>query len=461
VTAGGRTAATRRRAGAAATLAVAALCVPLGPRRASAASAVGALEATTRDAAASLRATPGETIVVAAPLESDAPAPHGDDLALRVAALLAGKLGGRARAHPQTARLATARAVAGRAAALVFVQPVVHVGELRVTVDVYPTIANAWDRIRNPLPAPAAHSYASAPLDAEVRSFLAPLLLEQARVDHARHGESDVLAAACGDVDGDGGDELLLVSRTRVALGRVRGGAFVAEKTAAWVDLAPRAPVPAREALASAVIAAGSVAIGSTDRGSVGLSADLGAPRPLAGMPAWGGAGGLVCLVAQPAAGAFDGAPTDCAMARDPKPAMAVPAPRFDAFAAASLADARGGALDVVAVREPNGRLRVKRGDEVVVPEGAFGAQLAVADLDEDGAPEVVTTADGGDEAIAIDTLDPGSPALRPRLRLAVPEPVRALAVCPPEDHGEPTLVAVLSSELWLVRAATTPAASP
>ncbi|MCL2448491.1 MAG: hypothetical protein FWD17_06050, partial [Polyangiaceae bacterium] len=348
-----------------------------------------------------------------------------------------------------------------RAAALVFVQPVIHVGELRVTVDVYPTMANAWDRIRNPLPAPAAHAFASAPIDAEVRSFLAPLLLEQARVSRARHGEGDVLAAACGDVDGDGGDEIVLVSRARVALGRVREGAFVAEKTASWPDLARRSPVPAREALASAVIGPSGVAVGSTDRGSVALSADLGAPRPLAGLPVWGGPGGLVCLLAQPAAGAFDGAPTDCAIARDPKPAMAVPAPRFDAFAATSLADGHGNTLDVVAVREPNGRLRVKRADEVVVPDGEFGAQLAVADLDEDGTPEVMSTAEGADESLAIDTLDAGSPALRPRLRLAVPEPVRALAVCPPEDHGEPTLVAVTSSEIWLVRAATSAAASP
>jgi len=89
------------------------------------------------------------------------------------------------------------------------------------------------------------------------------------------------------------------------------------------------------------------------------------------------------------------------------------------------------------------------------------GSELAVADLDEDGTPEVMSTAEGADESLAIDTLDAGSPALRPRLRLAVPEPVRALAVCPPEDHGEPTLVAVTSSEIWLVRAATSAAASP
>jgi len=80
-------------------------------------------------------------------------------------------------------------------------------------------------------------------------------------------------------------------------------------------------------------------------------------------------------------------------------------------------------------------------------------AQIAIADLDQDGTPEIVTTGDAGDESIAVATLDPASSELRPRLRIAVPEAVRALAVCPPEDHGEPTLVAVLSGDLWLVRA--------
>jgi hypothetical protein len=420
--------------------------------RAAFAASPGALDATTRELAGSLHGLPGETVVVAAPLATDQAAPRAEDLALRIAALLAGRIGGRARAHPQTAHLATARAIAGRAAALVYAQPAIANGELRVTVDVYPTVANAWDRIRSPLPAPSAHAFATASLDAEVRAYLTPLLLEQARVDRARLGEADVLAAACGDADGDGGDEIVLVSRARVALGRVRAGAFVSERTAAWSDLSLRAPVPARETLAGAAVTTGAIDVGSTDRGSVGLAVDLGTPRALAGVPAPNG-GGAICLVPQPAVGAFDGAPIDCAMTRDPKPAMAVPAPRFDAFAAASVADGRGGSFDVVAVREPSGRIRIKRGDDVVVPDGAFGAQLAVGDLDQDGAPEVVGTADGDDDAIAVYTLDPAATELRPRLRLPVPAPVRALAVCPPEEHGEPTLVAVLAGEIWLIRA--------
>ena len=193
------------------------------------ARAAGALETVAQNATQSLGTKVGSpltasaaSVVVAAPLLSDDAAPKGDELALRVAALVAGRIGAGARAHPQTAQLGTARAVAGRASALVYVQTAIAKGDLRTTIDVYPSIANAWDRIRNPLAAPSSHAFASAKIDAEVRSFLTPLLLEQASVDRARHDEGDVLAAACGDVDGDGGNELVLVSRSRVALGRIR-----------------------------------------------------------------------------------------------------------------------------------------------------------------------------------------------------------------------------------------------
>lgn len=373
-------------------------------------------------------------------------------MALRIAALVAGRLGAGAHVHPQAATLATARAVAGRAGALVYVQSEIARGDLRTTVDVYPSMANAWDRIRNPVPAPGGHAFASAKLDAEVRTFLAPLVLEQASVHKAKHDEGDVIAAACGDVDGDGGNELLLVSRARVALGRVRGGKFVADRTAAWSALAPRAPVPTREPLASAVVAAGALEVGTTDRAGVSLTPDLAGHTPLLALPAWSSEG-LVCLRPDAAVGAFDGAPVDCKPSDDARPRMAVPSPRFDAFASATIVDARGTAQPVVAVREPSGRVKLKMGDAVAGPEGDFGAQLAVGDLDQDGVPDVATTVDGPDDAVNVFSWTPGATDLRGRLHLAAPAAVRALAMCPAESNGEPALVAVVGSELWIVRA--------
>jgi hypothetical protein len=424
-----------------------------------AAGAAGAVDVVAQESAQALGQTPSASVVVAAPLVTDQPAPRGEELSLRIAALVAGKLGAGAHAHAQTAQLATARAIAGRASALVYVQTEVSKGDVRTTIDVYPSMANAWDRIRNPLPSPTGHAFATSKIDAEVRAFLAPLVLEQASVHRARHDEGDVLAVACGDVDGDGGDELVLVSRTRVAMGRVKGGKFVVERTAPWSALAPRAPVTMREPLASAVIGVGRVDVGTTDRGSVTLTGDFVAHTAIAGLPAWGG-DGVVCLAPEASAGAFDGAPFDCTVAREQKQKLAVPAPRFDAFAASSVVDAAGTARSVVAVREPSGKLRLKAGDTQVAPDGVYGAQLAVLDFDQDGVPEVATSVDGQDDALNLWTWAGPGPEMRGRLHLAAPGGVRALATCPPEEHGQPVLVAVVGAELWLVRAGTRGAAT-
>ncbi len=438
-------------------------------------------------------------VVVAAPLESDDPAPRGDELALRIAARVAARIGAGAMAHPLTAQLATARAVAGRANALVYVRSAIVKGNLRATLDVYPSMANAWDRIRNPVPLPTNHAAARAKVDAEVRSFLPALVLEQATVERARHDEGEVLAAACGDADGDGDNALVLVSAARVALGHVRAGRFVAERTAAWSSLGSALPVPMREPIAEAVVGAGAVGVGTTDHGGLRLTPALAVDAPLAGLPVWGG-DDLVCLRPEASAGAFDGAPVECSLRREPRPRMAVPAPRFDAFGAALIADALGNTRTVVAVREPSGRLRLKAGDALGVAEGTFGAQLAVGDLDQDGAAEIATSADlpaagaqtaRPDDAIDIATWSPGPPGsaaspappgsaaapgppgsaapptsppgtdLRSRFHLAAPGGVRALAMCPPGEHGEPSLVAVVGGEIWTVRAAVTAVAAP
>ncbi len=432
--------------------AMALLSVAIAPR---ASFAAGAVDSAAGDAARGLGSVPRHSVVVAAPLESDQKAPKGDELALRVAAVVANKIGPDARAETATADLARARAVADDAQSLVFVTASLAAGDLRVTVFVYPIVRNVWDRIRSPLPAPTAHAFATAKIDAEVRSFLTPLFLEQASVHRFAYEEPAVLAAGCGDADGDGGNELLLVSRNRVLLGRLRDGAFAPDRTAAWADLAPRVPVPMREPLGGAVVGVNALLVGSTDRGGVSLSRDLASPAvPLAGLPSWGGAN-AVCLTAQPAAGAFDGAPIGCTPARDPKPAMAVPAPRFDAFAAENVASLDGRVSPVVAVREPNGALRVRWGDTTFTA-GPVGASITVSDLDQDGSPEIATTstlAAGVDEAVDVFDLDAKTGVLATRLHLPLPGPVRALASCPPERDGAPALIAVTDREVWVLRA--------
>ena len=61
------------------------------------------------------------------------------------------------------------------------------------------------------------------PLHPEVVRFpivlmiLQPIVLEQAKVHKARHEETDVIALGCGDLDSDGGLEIVVASRARIA----------------------------------------------------------------------------------------------------------------------------------------------------------------------------------------------------------------------------------------------------
>ena len=416
-------------------------------------AAGGAPELVAQQASKSLGPVPASCIVVAAPLVSDEPAPKGDDLALRVASLVAGAIGAGARAHPQVAQLGSARAVAGHASALVYVQTEIAKGDLRATVDAYAPMANAWDRIRNPLPAPMSHAFATTKVDAEVRSFLVPLVLELATIHKAQLDEPHVLAAACGDVDDDGGNEIVLVSRERVVRGRVRAGRFAAERSSSWSDLTARSPVPMREPLAGAVIATGAVAVGSTERGSLSLTADLTGHSPLPGLPVRG-ADGMTCLATDPSTGVFSGSAIFCGPAQGVGHAWSTPAPRFDAFAADTVSDGRGGARAVVAVREPTGKLKVQVGDAPPLsPDGRIGAQIAVGDLDLDGTPEIATSGEATDDSVDVWSLTADNTTLVPKLHLTAPGGVHALAICPPEERGQPVLVAVVGQELWFVRA--------
>jgi hypothetical protein len=303
-----------------------------------------------------------------------------------------------------------------------------------------------------------------------VRAFLPAIPLESAQIHKSHHDEGDVFAVACGDVDGDGGMELLLVSRARVALGKLRDGRFVVDRFAAWSALSPRTSVPVREPLAGASLVAGTLLVGISDRGGVALDANL-APLapPLSGIPvATQGAQG--CARPNAEAGAFEGDVTACRGA--PQTLASPPMKRWDAFAQADIVGHDGSVRPFWAQREPGGKVRLRFGDATTTLETA-GAELAVGDLDQDGVPEIVTSADvvprsgvpglsetagagAGEDALVIQSWVKGGPAqpvtTRARARFAAPGGVRALCVCPPEERGAPALVAVVGSEIWLVR---------
>ncbi len=445
-------------------------CVHASPARA--ASAIGTVAP---DLAKALATVPKGALVIAAPLTTDMPTPRGDELAVRVATQVAGKLDG-ARVHNAPLSLSAAHAAAAKSPAFVWVQTEVKKGELRVTVDAFPVVTNSWDRLRRISPPPLAHAFASRPADAEVRSFYPPVLLEQSKVHKARHGEGEVLAMACGDLDADGGLELALVTRNRVSVGRLRGGGYVVERAAPWATLAKRVPVPLREPMATAFFGLDGLLVGLSDRGGVRLDAALAPKDALRGLPVSAAAG---CASLSPEASAFDGmvlacvpppappvpVPTKPAPAGKPKPpvedGLVPPTTRFDAFAALDLVSKDGTTSTVIAAREPGGKLRLRRGDVTQVLENV-GAQMLLADLDLDGEPEIVFSQDTGDDALTILTWTKNG--FQQRLRVPAPTGIRAVAACPPEERGVPAIALAVGAtysadpakpglpEVWLVR---------
>jgi len=411
-----------------------------------------ALAVVAPEIARTLGPVPSGATVIASALASDLPAPRGDELAVRLASLIAGQLGGAAHAYGRPEPLAAAQGLAAKGGALVYVQVEVSRGQLRVAADLYPRLSNAWDRLRLPLPSPRAHAFASAPIDAEVRTYLPPLGLRQIAVHKVKHELGEVLAAACGDLDGDGGNELVLVTRKSVVWGRVVSDKWIPTRAASWDALASRVPVPFRESRATAAIVprrdgtGGDLFVGLTDRGGVAVSRDLLGHSPLLGLPVLVDQASF-CVRPNPSASSFDPGFIDCRSGkRETGDALST---RFDAVAATDLVGKDGGSRRIVASRDSNGMLRVRAGEESVTLEGV-GAQVALGDLDEDGVVEVVSTTGSGEDGMVISSWR--GRELAPRTRISAPGGVRALSVCPAEDAGVRALVAVVGSEVWIVR---------
>lgn len=413
-----------------------------------------ALERVARELAQVVGDVPQGTHVVSAPLVSDVPSAKGDELAVRLATLVAGRVGKGATPVDRAALLPVARGQAKDSAALLFIAPSLEKGQLRATIDLYVVPKNGWDRIRTPVPAPRAHGFATVSIDAEVRAFLPPVLLEQAAILKTRIEDPDVIAAACGDIDGDGGLEVALVSRARVSLGRFVQGRFQVQRTAAWSALAPRLAVPLREPIGTAAFVEDDrLLVGTTDRGGVALDRDLAPVSKLRGLPI-PGVEVEACSGVLPEVSALEGASTCSPLGKATTDRVSFAIPRFDAASVAIVVGRDGKESTVTAAREPGvPRVRVRFGEgqgDVRILEG--GAELSVFDFDLDGVADIALSSDSAvEDAINIYSLErAGEPRLR--RRIPAPAPVRALAACPPEARGAPGLVAVVGSEVWLVR---------
>ena len=260
--------------------------VALAPAQARASCIVGVAERTT----SALGSIPAGALVVASPLETDV-APRGARRSRSRERARAPRRGarrgtdcGRAACTATSRASTSARSIAARASRLVYVRVQIQKGQLRVTVDAYPTVQQ---RMGSRAPAAAAAERARLRGGADRRRGARVLSPDSARArqgdqgDRRRRLTSWRRHAAISTATALA--EILLVGRQRVALARLRAGKLDVARTVAWSALAKRAPVPLREPLGGAEIDVGGALVGSSDRGAVALDANLASPRPLAG----------------------------------------------------------------------------------------------------------------------------------------------------------------------------------
>ena len=407
--------------------------------------------------AKALPAMDGRIIVGVAPLVTDVGAPRAKALSVTIAQVFAGKRG----FEPPT-EVETVDAVRGRARGtrvIVYLVPQIVNGELTVTANAFAVPKTVWARIRNPKPAPFAHAFAKAFIDAEVRSHLDPVPLSAFDATRGKNFESGVLALACDDVDRDGAPEIVTVSRRAVTLSRIRAGKVEPVKAHPWAELSSMHPAPLRESIAFAMVAhesaeplaPGDVIASITDRASaIRFDARLEVSDKFPGI-AVPDRDAYACthLAALTVTG-----PLSACDALSFAPAHPSVGERYDAFASAKLVTPTGKPFAVFAGRE-DGVLEVfdDAGHKVTGPH--VGAQLAVGDLDQDGSPEVLTSLDvpgGVTDAVVVYTWSRTTNKLKEVSRMPIAVGVRALAVCAPESVRHAPFLLATSDEIVVFR---------
>lgn len=367
----------------------------------------------------------GGASVTVVDLKSDRELPAPDALRERVQSAVSSALGARGESRAGEARKL-----------LVELRIEKSGGALRVTADVRRR-TGLWQRIRHAKPSAERHAFVEAPLDAELRALIPPPPLVVSEVLKVKAPERGIVALACGPLASDGGQELALVSRGSVRVGRIVGRAFAERKRVAWSGLSAVAPAPLREPIASAEITPqGALRLGLSDRrDGLELSRDLGVLARFDGLLPVPGGG----CVARSALGVLA---------------------RFDSCTQPTASRAQPTTLDAVAGwpgaqvgRElASARLSGAR-PELAQATNRVGAQLALGDPDSDGNPELAYSSDTLDptkDRLTLVTLN-GS-KLTPRFELPAPS-ISAVAICSGrEGPGMAPLVIATGDELWLIR---------
>jgi hypothetical protein len=308
-------------------------------------------------------------------------------------------------------------------------------GVLRVSAELR-RATGLWQRVRHRKPDSERHAFVEVALDQELRALIPPPPLVVSETIKLKAPERGIVALSCGALGSDGGQELVLVSRSNVRVGRIVGRAFAERQRSAWSALSPIAPAPLREPIASAEITPqGTLRVGLSDRrDALELSRDLTVLRRFEGalpVPAAG-------CVARSALG-FSSQESPCGV----KPATA----------AALTLDAVAGARGVWLGRDL-ATSQLWTSQRGLLPNGTrAGAQLALGDADSDGSPELAFSADtleAAQDRLTLVTWAQGK--LTPRFALAAPA-ITAVTICTQrEGAGMAPIVIASGDELWLLR---------
>jgi hypothetical protein len=388
-------------------------------------------------------------LVVGVEPSADAKVVVRPELAVRLAALVAGTLGPSASAWPKAEHDAHARLIGAGSRPLVVVRAVLRSERVEVTADALASRPRLWQRLRGAKAGALAHAFAERPIDGEVRSFLPAVPLVARDVRRVTGSDRDVIAVACGDVDGDGAAEIATVGRHRVSLGRLRDGRFETVVSRPFSALSPVAPAPLREPVASVwVKAPGTLDVGVTDRARPQrLDPRLSRLQELDGALPFPSGGCLERDGLGLASRVIGCTPRELAPAQ---PSFEGP---IDAFAGALVVAPSGEAHWVRAGRKLSDGSVELHGANRSLRLARAGAQLAIADLDGDGAAELATSIDTlnpADDAVVVYSVQ--NTVLSERFRLPVPSGVRAIGVCPAKVDAMAPLVIATGDGLWLIR---------
>ncbi len=377
----------------------------------------------------------GVTCVVAS-LITDVTATDPEGLRARVARAIAMQWGRRAHVEPKSHTMAQAELVAQKKHVL-FVQPEIRNGELLLRVRTLQPRGNVWDRSVDRSPITSKEALVRVRVDSEIRAFLRPILLEEAKSTTFLQPLGRVSALACGDVRNDGSLELIAVTTSRVSIASLRQGAFHEIESLAWPRELALLPARLREPLAVVEVTEnGALGIGHSDRGFSTWDDGVWKSEKTWRLDATG----VVNFRYQ------IGRPKSAFITVTPPTGLDVQV--FDAIAGTEFASL-GLTLRAFALREPSGRLYVMVGNNAPVILDDVGAQVALGDLDLDGVLEVVTTSNGASERLRVVSLTAGAPKIRWEQESA--DPIRSVTVCPPEAASKPSIVAVTDRQVWRV----------